>query len=85
MEQCRTDPCDFRMVADGKVESFSSARIKHIDVRFHFVRELLRANQIGIEFVDSEEQHADILTKTLAANIFNYHCKYLFYPRLDNE
>ena len=41
----------------------TSARSKRIDVRFHVVRELLRAKKIGIQFAASEEQHADILTK----------------------
>ena len=40
----------------------SSARSKQIDVRFHFVRELLRAKKIGIQSVASEEQHEVILT-----------------------
>ena len=48
----------------------SSARSKHIDVRFHFVRGLLRAKKIDIQFVVSEDQHADILTKLLAATPF---------------
>ena len=34
----------------------SSARSKHIGVRFHFLRELLRAKKIDIQFVASEEQ-----------------------------
>ena len=38
----------------------SSARTKYIDVRFHFVRELLRAKSTDIQFVASEKQHADI-------------------------
>ena len=38
----------------------SSARSNHIDARFHFVRELLRAKKIDIQFVASEEQHAGI-------------------------
>ena len=38
----------------------NSTRSKHIDVRFHFVRELLRAKKIDIQFVASKE-HADIL------------------------
>ena len=48
-----------------------SARSKHIDVRFHLVRELLRSQQINIQCKVSEEQHADILTKCLAATLFN--------------
>ena len=38
---------------------FSSARRKHIDAWFHFVRELLRAKKIDVQFVASEKQHAD--------------------------
>ena len=56
--------------------SLSSARCKHIDMRLHFVRELLRAKKIGIQFVASEEQHADILTKSLAATPFKSHRKF---------
>ena len=54
----------------------SSARSKHIYVRFHFVRELLRAKKNDIQFVASEEQHADILTKSLAATPFKSHRKF---------
>lgn len=45
----------------------SSAQSKHIDVRFYFVQELLRSESIDDTFAASEEQHAGILTKTLAA------------------
>ena len=64
---------------------FSSARSKHIDVRFHFVRERLRAKKIGIQFVASEEQHADILTKSLAATSFKSHRKFLLKLPLGDE
>ena len=53
----------------------SSARSKHIDVRFHFVIDLLRA-KIDMQFVASEEQHADILTKFLAAAPFKSHRRF---------
>ena len=43
---------------DANLLSF--ARSKHIDVHFHFVGELLRAKKIDIQFVSSEEQHADV-------------------------
>ena len=55
----------------------SSARSKHIYVRFHFVRELLSANKIDIQFVASEERHADILAKSLAATPFKSHRSFL--------
>lgn len=55
----------------------SSARTKHIDVRFHFVRELTSAGTITVEYVPTTEQRADILTKALQGSIFREHRDYL--------
>ena len=33
----------------------SSARSKHIDVRFHFIRDLFRTRKISVEYVASAE------------------------------
>ena len=63
----------------------SSARSKHIDVRFHFVRELLRAKKIDIQFVASKDQHADILTKSLAAIPFKSHRRFLMNLPLEGD
>ncbi|KAK9098697.1 hypothetical protein Syun_025742 [Stephania yunnanensis] len=41
-------------------------RSKHIDTRFHFIRECVENRQIVVEFVSTGEQRADILTKALA-------------------
>ena len=51
----------------------SSARGKHIDVRFHFIRELLKTRKSSVEYVASTEQHTDILTKALSRAYFRYH------------
>jgi hypothetical protein len=40
-------------------------RSKHIDVKFHFLRDCVEERQIVIEFVDTNRQLADILTKSL--------------------
>ena len=55
----------------------SSARSKHIDVRFHFIREIFKARKISVEYVASADQHADILTKALRGANFRYHRKHL--------
>ncbi|CAN0120816.1 unnamed protein product [Ascophyllum nodosum] len=55
----------------------SSARSKHIDVRFHFIRDLFRTGKISVEYVKSAEQHADVLTRALSRVNFQYHRKYL--------
>ena len=40
-------------------------RSKHIDIKFHFLRECIVGGQIVIEFVETGRQLADILTKSL--------------------
>ena len=41
-------------------------RSKHIDIRYHFIRECVEKNQIKVEHVSGDLQKADILTKALA-------------------
>ncbi|KAG6470071.1 hypothetical protein ZIOFF_071123 [Zingiber officinale] len=40
-------------------------RSKHIDIRFHFIRECVENGQIVVEFINTGEQRADVLTKAL--------------------
>ena len=46
------------------------ARSKHIDIRHHFIRDAITARRIKIEWVSSNEQIADVLTKTMGAGPF---------------
>lgn len=38
---------------------------KHIDIKFHYSRDLVKDSEIAVEFCKSEEEVADILTKPL--------------------
>lgn len=40
-------------------------RSKHINTRFHFIRECIERGEVRVEHVSGEEQKADILTKAL--------------------
>ena len=55
----------------------SSARMKHIDVRFHFIRELVRTGTIAVEHISTKEQRADVLTKAFVGAIFREHRNFL--------
>ena len=61
-------PC-FRVFEDdrGAVQlaqnPIANSNSKHIDVRHHFLRELVRQRGIKVVQVPPEFQHADILTK----------------------
>ena len=45
-------------------------RTKHIDVRYHFARDLLTSQIIDIDYVNTTDQIADLLTKGLASPQF---------------
>ena len=47
---------------------------KHFEVDVHFVRERISQKQLSVQFVSSQEQFADILTKGLSAPLFRTHC-----------
>ncbi|GJY55771.1 retrovirus-related pol polyprotein from transposon TNT 1-94 [Tanacetum coccineum] len=49
-------------------------RSKHIDVRFHFIREHIRNREVQLNHVMSRDQTADICTKALPGELFNL-CK----------
>lgn len=47
-------------------------RSKHIDTRYHFIRELISNGEIFLEFCRSQDQCADIFTKALGKESFVY-------------
>ena len=51
----------------------SSGRSKHIDMRWHFLRDLVESGDAKIVHVASEWQYADVLTKALLATLFKRH------------
>jgi hypothetical protein len=42
-------------------------RSKHIDVKFHFIRECVERGQINVKKVNTLDQKADALTKPMSA------------------
>ena len=52
----------------------TSNRTKHIDTRYHFVREYVEDGILKIVFVRSERNDADIFTKNLNSETFRKHC-----------
>ena len=55
----------------------TNSNSKHIDVRHHFLRELVRQKDIKVVQVPSGFQHTDILTKALAYDLFAFYRKFL--------
>jgi len=45
-------------------------RCKHIDVRFHFLRDITKEGIVELVFCGTQEQIADVMTKPLKLDIF---------------
>ena len=50
-------------------------RTKHIDIRYHFVRDCIRDNLFKIEWIATQDQQADIFTKALQTIQFRKLCQ----------
>lgn len=47
-------------------------RTKHIDIKFQYIREKVMKKQVQINFVGTEKNIADALTKAVTKNKLNY-------------
>jgi hypothetical protein len=48
------------------------SKMKHIPIKYHFLREQVAEKNIRVEYVDTKEQVADIFTKPLPWEPFEY-------------
>ena len=53
------------------------ARTKHIEIDFHFVRDLVSQQKLIVRFLSTCDQLADLLTKPLSTARFNFLCSNL--------
>ena len=47
------------------------AQSKHIELQHHFIRDLVNNGEISMEFVNTNDQPADILTQTVTLEKFD--------------
>ncbi|GJU67040.1 copia protein [Tanacetum coccineum] len=64
--------CDNKGAIDLSKNPVQHSRTKHIEIRHHFLRDNVQKGNISIEKVSSEDNIADILTKPLKREPFNY-------------
>ncbi|CAJ2654309.1 unnamed protein product [Trifolium pratense] len=62
--------CDNLSAINISKNPIQHSRTKHIDIRHHFIRELVEEKIVTLEHIASEEQLADIFTKALDASQF---------------
>ncbi|GJR45098.1 retrovirus-related pol polyprotein from transposon TNT 1-94 [Tanacetum coccineum] len=64
--------CDNKGAIDLSKNPVQHSRTKHIEIRHHFLRDNVQKGHISIEKVASVDNIADILTKPLKRESFNY-------------
>ena len=45
---------------------------KHIEIKYHFIRDMVQKGAVNLKYVPTKEQVADVLTKPLAHVKFEY-------------
>ena len=51
------------------------SKTKHIPIKYHFLREQVAEKNIIVEYVGTKEQVADIFTKPISREAFEYLCQ----------
>ena len=69
-EGCTTILCDNSSTIKLSKNPIMHGRSKHIDVRFHFLRNLTKDGVVELIHCGSQEQVADIMTKPLKLEVF---------------
>ncbi|GJV89306.1 retrovirus-related pol polyprotein from transposon TNT 1-94 [Tanacetum coccineum] len=64
--------CDNKGAIDLSKNPVQHSRTKHIEIHHHFLRDNVQKGNISIEKVESEDNIADIFTKPLKREVFNY-------------
>ena len=69
--------CDNQSANDISKNPVQHSRTKHIDIRHHFIRDLVEEKIISLHHIPTENQLVDIFTKPLDATQFESLCKSL--------
>ena len=62
--------CDTSSAIDISKNPVQHSKIKHIEIRYHFIRDLVERKIVCLEYIPTERQNADIFTKPLNKSKF---------------
>ena len=69
--------CDNTAAINLSKNPILHSRAKHIEIKHHFIRDYIQKGVFDIQFVDTDHQWADIFTKPLSEERFNFIRKHL--------
>ena len=62
--------CDNSNAIDISKNSVQHSKTKHLEIRYHFIRNLVERKIVCIKYIPTERQNADIFTKTFDRSKF---------------
>lgn len=54
-----------------KENGTNSLRTRHINIRYYFIRDRIKSNELKLEYLNTQDMIADMMTKPLNGSIFN--------------
>ena len=67
--------CDNTSTIDIPKKLVQHSKTKHIDIRYHFIRDLVKIKVVAFEYILTKRQNAYIFTKPLDRSKFEYLCQ----------
>ena len=55
-----------------RIPFYIQSRAKHIEIKHHFIRDYVQKGVLDIQFIDTDHQWADIFTKPLTEERFDF-------------
>ncbi|CAM6117598.1 unnamed protein product [Calypogeia fissa] len=69
--------CDSNSALHIAANRMTHGRVKHIDIRYHFIRQAVSDKQIELIKIEGKLNPADMLTKVIPLESFSRHCEKL--------
>jgi hypothetical protein len=69
--------CDNTSAINLTKNPIQHSRTKHIEIRHHFIRDHVQKGDVVLDFINTDKQLADIFTKPLNEDQFNFICREL--------
>lgn len=60
-------------------------RTKHISIRYHFIREIIKTGKLQLQYIPTNNQTADVMTKGLQRIKHKQMCELLNLIKLSNQ
>ena len=66
--------CDSQSVIDLAIhQNFYYKRTKHIEIKFHYIRDIIEKGKVLLDKVHADDNSADMLTKSLPTLKFEHY------------